>query len=89
MNLLIGLVVASVLLERGSSPIAHGGWFVVRSAALAALVLEVAAIDTTVSSVRAGWRPSRAHAVAVIGVIGATGIVLVVDAYMGLFAPRW
>jgi uncharacterized protein len=89
MNLLIGLVVASVLLEWGSGPIAHGGWFAVRSAALTALVLEVAAIDTTVSSVRAGWRPSRAHAVAVIGVIGATGIVLVVDAYMGLFAPRW
>jgi uncharacterized protein len=89
MNLLIGAVVASVLLERGSGPIADGGWFVVRSAAVTALVLEVAAIETTVSSVRAGWRPSRAHAVAVIGVIGATGIVLVVDAYMGLFAPRW
>lgn len=89
MNLLIGLVVASVLLERGSGPIAHGGWFVVRLAALTALLLEVAAIDTTVSSVSAGWRPSRAHAVAVIGVIGATGIVLVLDAYMGLFAPRW
>ena len=54
MNLLIGLVVASVLLERGSGPIAHGGWFVVRLAALTALVLEVAAIDTTISSVRAG-----------------------------------
>ena len=89
MNLLIGMVVASVLLETGSGPIAHGGWFVVRLAALIALVLEVAAIDTTVSSARAGWRPSRAHAVTVIGVIGATGILLVVDAYMGLFAPRW
>ena len=89
MNLLIGMVVASVLLERQSGSIAHSGWFVVRLAALTALVLEVAAIDTTVSSVRAGWGPSRAHAAAVIGVIGATGIVLIVDAYMGLFAPRW
>ena len=68
---------------------ADGGWFVVRLAALTALVLEVAAIEAAISSVRAGWRPSPAHAVAVIGVIGATGIILVVDAYMGLFAPRW
>jgi hypothetical protein len=89
MNLLIGLVVASVLLERGSGPIAHGGWFVVRLAALTALVLEVAAIDTAISSVGAGWRPSPAHTVAVIGVIGATGMVVVVDAYMGVFALRW
>ena len=40
--------------------------------------------DSTVSSVRAGWTSPSA---AVIGVIGATGIVHV-DAYMGLFAPH-
>src|SRR4029453_13814 len=89
MNLLIGVVVAFVLLDAGSGPVAHGGWFLVRLAALATLVLEVASLDTTISSRRAGWRPSPAHAAAVIGVIGATGIVLVVDAYMGVFAPRW
>jgi uncharacterized protein len=89
MNLLIGLVVAFVLLDSGSGPVAHGGWFLVRLAALATLVLEVASLDTTISSRRAGWRPLPAHAAAVIGVMGATGIVLVVDAYMGVFAPRW
>jgi hypothetical protein len=89
MNLLIGLVVAFVLLDAGSGPVAHGGWFLVRLAALATVVLEVASVDTTISSRRAGWRPSLAHAAAVIGVIAATGIVLVVDAYMGVFAPRW
>jgi dienelactone hydrolase len=89
MNLLIGLVVASVLLETGSGEVADGGWFVVRLAALTALVLEVASIEAAISSVGAGWRPTRAHAAAVIGVIGATGIILLVDAYMGVFAPRW
>jgi hypothetical protein len=53
------------------------------------LVLEVAAVHATVSSRRAGWPSSAAHAAAVIGVIGAIGIVLVVDAYMVVFAPRW
>jgi hypothetical protein len=77
------------LLDAGSGPVAHGGWFLVRLAALATLVLEVASVDTAMSSRRAGWRPSPAHAAAVIGVFGATGIVLVVDAYMGVFAPRW
>jgi uncharacterized protein len=89
MNLLIGLVVAFVLLDAGSGPVAHGGWFLVRLIALATLVLEVASVDTTVSSRHAGWRPSPVHAAAVIGVVVATGIVLVVDAYMGVFAPRW
>jgi hypothetical protein len=52
-------------------------------------VLEVASIEAAISSVGAGWRPSPAHAAGVIGVIGATGIILVVHAYMGVFAPRW
>jgi uncharacterized protein len=89
MNLLIGLMVAFVLLETGSGPIAHGGWFVVRLSALTALLLEVAAVDVMIGAVGAGWRPSPSHAAAVIGVIGATGILLAVGAYMGVFAPRW
>jgi uncharacterized protein len=88
-SLLIGLVTGFVLLEAGSEPIASSGWLVVRLGALTALVLEVAAVETSVSGVRAGWRSSAAHAAAVVGVIGATGILLVVAAYLGVFAPRW
>jgi uncharacterized protein len=88
-NLLIGLVAAFVLLETGSGPIASSGWVVVRLGALIALVLEVTAVETSVSTFRAGWRPSAAHAAAVVGVIGATGILLVAAAYLGVFAPRW
>ena len=88
-SLLIGVMVAFLLLEAGSGAIAQGGWLVVRLAAVTALALEVAAVDTTVSTVRAGWRPSPTQAAAVIGAIGATGIVLLVAAYLGVFAPRW
>jgi dienelactone hydrolase len=88
-SLLIGLVTAFVLLETGSEPIASSGWLIVRLGALTALVLEVAAVETSVSTFRAGWRPSAAHAAAVVGVIGATGILLVAAAYLGVFAPRW
>jgi uncharacterized protein len=88
-SLLIGLVTGFVLLETGSEPIADVSWLIVRLGALTALVLEVAAIETTLSGVRAGWRPSAAHTASVIGVMGATGILLVVAAYLGIFAPRW
>jgi uncharacterized protein len=88
-SLAIGLAAAFALLETGSGAIAHGGWLLVRAGALLALVLEVAAFDTTVAAVRGGWQPSAAHATAVIGVIGATGILLVAAAYLGVFAPRW
>jgi hypothetical protein len=88
-GLLIGLVTGFVLLEAGSEPIASSGWLIVRLGALTALVLEVAAVDTSVSTFRAGWRPSAAHAAAVVGVIGSTGILLVAAAYLGVFAPRW
>jgi dienelactone hydrolase len=87
-SLLIGVMVAFLLLETGSGAIAQGGWLVVRLAAVTALALEVAAVDTTVSTVRAGWRPSPTQAAAVIGGIGATGILLLVAAYLGVFAPR-
>jgi hypothetical protein len=88
-SLLIGLVTGFVLLETGSEPVAQGSWLVVRLAALTALLLEVAAVETTLSGVRSGWRPSAAHTASVIGVIGATGILLVAAAYLGIFAPRW
>jgi hypothetical protein len=88
-SLAIGLVAAFVLLETGSGAIAHGGWLLVRMGALVALVFEVAAVDSTVAAVRGGWEPTAAHATAVAGVIGATGILLVAAAYFGVFAPRW
>jgi uncharacterized protein len=88
-SLLIGLTAAFVLLETGSGAIAHGGWFLVRVGALIALVLEVASVDTTVAAIRGGWQPSAAHVTAVIGTIGATGILLLAAAYLGVFAPRW
>jgi uncharacterized protein len=85
----LGLAVASVILDNGSAPLAQGGWLVVRLGGLASLALEVAAIDTTAKAIGDGWRPSPAHMAAVVGVIGGTGVLLVIDAYMGLFAPRW
>ncbi len=88
-SLLIGLVTGFVLLETGSEPIADVSWPIVRLGALTALVLEVAAVETSVSTFRAGWRLSAAHAAAMVGVIGATGILLVAAAYLGIFAPRW
>lgn len=89
LNAALGLAAASVILDTGSAPVAQGGWLAVRLGALGALALEVAAIDTTVTAIGEGWRPSPAHTAAVFGVIGGTGILLVIDAYMGLFAPRW
>jgi hypothetical protein len=59
-SFLIGLVTGFVLLETGSEPIADVRWLVVRLGALTALVLEVAAVEASVSGVRAGWRPSAA-----------------------------
>ena len=86
---LIGLVIASLLLEAEWGAIAQGGWLFVRLAGATAVVLEVAAVDTTISSVRTGWRSSPTQVVATIGGIGATGILLLVDAYLGVFAPLW
>lgn len=88
-SIVIGLMVAFLLTETGSAAVAQGGWVVVRLAAVTALVLEVAAVDTTISTVRAGWRLSPAQAAAVIGGIGATGVLLLLAAYLGVFAPRW
>ena len=88
-SLLIGLVVALVLLEAGTRSLAQGGWLVARSGAVIAVVAEVAAVETTVRSVRSGWRPSPAQAAALIGAIGGSGVVLLVGAYLGVFAPRW
>jgi dienelactone hydrolase len=88
-SLLIGLVTGFVLLETGSEPYADVSWLIVRLGALTALVLEVAALETTVTTLRGGWRPSAAHTAAMVGVIGATGILLVAAAYLGIFAPRW
>jgi hypothetical protein len=73
-------VAAFVLLVTGSTPLAGGSWLVVPLGALTALVLEVAALETTVTTFRGGWRPSAAHA----AVIGATGILLVAAAYLGV-----
>ena len=49
------------------------------------LVQEVTAVAAVVSGLREGWQPSRSQHVAITGVLGSTGLLLVAGAYYGLF----
>ncbi len=88
-NLVLGAGIAFALTQTGSSSIVNGGWLLVRFAALVNVALAVASVDAAVSVARDGWRPTGAQAVSLVGSFGATGILLLVAAYWGLFAFRW
>jgi hypothetical protein len=68
---------------RGPGWVADLLWLVVRLAALTAVAL----------SVRAGFRvaavPGHADRTAVAAAFGASGVVALIGAYWGLFAPGW
>jgi uncharacterized protein len=65
------------------------GWLVIRILAVLMLLQEVTATASVVSALREGWQPSRPQHVAITGVIGGTGLLLVAAAYYGLFAFPW
>ena len=88
-NLVLGVGIALALTQTGSSSIVNGGWLLVRVAALVSVALAVASVDAVVSAARDDWRPTGAQAVSLVGSFGATGILLLVAAYWGLFAFRW
>ena len=89
-NLLLGAGIALALTQTGSPLVVNGGWLVVRLAALLTVVLAVASADAAVSAARNnGWRPTGVQAVSLVGSLGATGVLLLVAAYWGLFAFRW
>ena len=88
-NLILGGSIALALTQTGSSSIVNGGWLLVRFAALVSVALAVASAEAAASAARDGWRPTGAQAVSLFGSFGATGILLLVAAYWGLFAFRW
>ena len=88
-NLFLATGIALALTHTGSSAIVNGGWLVVRLVALATVLPAVASAEAAVSAARDGWRPTGVQAVSLVGSFGATGVLLLVAAYWGLFAFRW
>jgi hypothetical protein len=85
----ITLLVLFSVNQAGAWPAVLAGWLVVRLLAVLMLVQEVTAVAAVVSGLREGWRPSRWQHVAITGVLGGTGLLLVAAAYYGLFAFPW
>ncbi|MEV1249361.1 prolyl oligopeptidase family serine peptidase [Nonomuraea sp. NPDC049750] len=75
--------------QAGAWPAVLAGWLVVRVLAVLMLVQEVTAVAAVVAGLREGMRPSRWQHVAIAGVLGGTGLLLVAAAYYGLFAFPW
>ena len=88
-NLTLGASIVIALTQTGSPLVVNGGWLFVRLVALVNVALAVASPEAVVSAGRDGWRPNGAQAVSLVGSFGATGILLLVAAYWGLFAFRW
>ncbi len=89
-NLVLGASIALALTQTGSPLVVNGGWLLVRLAALLTVVLAVASADAAVSAARNnGWRPTGVQAVSLICSFGASGVLLLLASYWGLFAFRW
>ncbi|MBG0831007.1 prolyl oligopeptidase family serine peptidase [Planomonospora sp. ID67723] len=85
----IMLLVLFSVNQAGAWPAVLAGWLVIRVLAVLMLVQEVTATAAVVSAFREGWQPSRPQYVAIAGVLGSTGLLLVAAAYYGLFAFPW
>src|SRR5690606_841280 len=85
----ITLLVLFSINQAGAWPAVLAGWLVVRVLAVLMLVQEVTAVAAVVSGLREGMRPSRWQHVAIAGVLGGTGLLLVAAAYYGLFSFPW
>ncbi|TMR89982.1 alpha/beta hydrolase family protein [Nonomuraea basaltis] len=93
---LLASVVAFIMLlvmfsinQAGAWPAVLAGWLVVRALAVLMLIQEVTAVAAFVSALREGMLPSRWQHVAVAGVLGGTGLLMVAAAYYGLFSFPW
>ncbi|MFI7698660.1 alpha/beta hydrolase family protein [Nonomuraea sp. NPDC049480] len=93
---LLASVVAFIMLlvlfsinQAGAWPAVLAGWLVVRALAVLMLIQEVTAVAAFVSALREGMQPSRWQHVAVAGVLGGTGLLMVAAAYYGLFSFPW
>ncbi|WP_113704325.1 alpha/beta hydrolase family protein [Nonomuraea lactucae] len=75
--------------QAGAWPAVLTGWLIVRVLAVLMLVQEVTAVAAVVAGLREGMRPSRWQHVAIAGVLGGTGLLLVAAAYYGLFSFPW
>ncbi|MBB5078200.1 alpha/beta hydrolase family protein [Nonomuraea endophytica] len=85
----IGLLVMFSINQAGAWPAVLAGWLLVRALAVLMLIQEVTAVAAVVSGLREGWQPSRWQHVAIAGVAGGTGLLLVAAAYYGLFSFPW
>ena len=88
-NLVVVTGIVLALTQVGSFIVVFGGWLVVRLAALATVVLAVTSAEAAVSAACGAWKPTGAQAVSLAGSFGATGVLLLIAAYWGLFAFRW
>ncbi|MEU8246157.1 prolyl oligopeptidase family serine peptidase [Nonomuraea sp. NPDC048916] len=75
--------------QAGAWPAVLAGWLVVRGMAVLMLVQEVTAVAAVVAALREGMRLSLWQHVAIAGVLGGTGLLLVAAAYYGLFSFPW
>lgn len=85
----ITLLVLFSVNQAGAWPAVLTGWLIVRVLAVLMLVQEVTAVAAVVAGLREGMRPSRWQHVAIAGVLGGTGLLLVAAAYYGLFSFPW
>ncbi|SDH47925.1 alpha/beta hydrolase family protein [Nonomuraea jiangxiensis] len=85
----IAVLVLFSINQAGAWPAVLAGWLVVRALAVLMLIQEVTAVAAVVSALREGMRPSRWQHVAVAGVLGGTGLLMVAAAYYGLFSFPW
>ncbi|NUP67317.1 MAG: prolyl oligopeptidase family serine peptidase [Nonomuraea sp.] len=85
----IMLLVLFSVNQAGAWPAVLAGWLVVRALAVLMLIQEVTAVAAYVSALREGMRPTRWQYVAIGGVLGGTGLLLVAAAYYGLFSFPW
>lgn len=85
----ITLIVLFSVNQAGAWPAVLAGWIVVRVLAILILVQEVSTGAALVSALREGWQPSRWQKLALGGVLGGNGLLLVAGSYYGLFSLPW
>jgi uncharacterized protein len=85
----IGLLVMFSINQAGAWPAVLAGWLTVRALAVLMLLQEVTAVASVVAAVREGFQPSRWQHVAMAGVVGGSGLLMVAAAYYGLFSFPW
>ncbi|MEV5407751.1 prolyl oligopeptidase family serine peptidase [Thermopolyspora sp. NPDC052614] len=85
----ITLIVLFSVNQAGAWPAVLAGWLVIRVLAILILVQEVTAGAAVVAGLREGWQPSRWQKLALSGVLGGAGLLLIAASYYGLFSLPW